>query len=169
MDELEKAFAGMGSEGGHEVTTRLFGTFLTWMQEKTSAAFVVATANDITKLPPELLRKGRFDEIFFVGLPTSEERRKIFEIHIAKRRKQDMAKIRLSDLVAKTEGYSGADIEGVVKEAVECAYADGKDAVTTEDILAAIKNTNSLSVIMKEPLEKMKKEYEQRKLKNASR
>lgn len=169
VDELEKAFAGMGSEGGHEVTTRLFGTFLTWMQEKTSAAFVVATANDITKLPPELLRKGRFDEIFFVGLPTSEERRKIFEIHIAKRRKQDMAKIRLSDLVAKTEGYSGADIEGVVKEAVECAFADGKDAVTTEDILAAIKNTNSLSVIMKEPLEKMKKEYEQRKLKNASR
>lgn len=169
VDELEKAFAGMGSEGGHEVTTRLFGTFLTWMQEKTSAAFVAATANDITKLPPELLRKGRFDEIFFVGLPTSEERRKIFEIHIAKRRKQDMAKIRLSDLVAKTEGYSGADIEGVVKEAVECAFADGKDAVTTEDILAAIKNTNSLSVIMKEPLEKMKKEYEQRKLKNASR
>ena len=169
VDELEKAFAGMGADGGHEVTTRLFGTFLTWMQEKTSAAFVVATANDITKLPPELLRKGRFDEIFFVGLPTSEERRKIFEIHIAKRRKQDMAKIKLSDLVSKTEGYSGADIEGVVKEAVECAFADGKDAVTTEDILAAIKNTNSLSVIMKEPLEKMKKEYEQRKLKNASR
>lgn len=169
VDELEKAFAGMGAEGGHEVTTRLFGTFLTWMQEKTSAAFVVATANDITKLPPELLRKGRFDEIFYVGLPTSEERRKIFEIHIAKRRKQDMAKIKISDLVAKTEGYSGADIEGVVKEAVECAFADGKDAVTTEDILAAIKNTNSLSVIMKEPLEKMKKEYEQRKLKNASR
>lgn len=169
VDELEKAFAGMGAGGGHEVTTRLFGTFLTWMQEKTSAAFVVATANDITKLPPELLRKGRFDEIFFVGLPTSEERRKIFEIHIAKRRKQDMTKIKLSDLVSKTEGYSGADIEGVVKEAVECAFADGKDAVTTEDILAAIRNTNSLSVIMKEPLEKMKKEYEQRKLKNASR
>ena len=169
VDELEKAFAGMGADGGHEVTTRLFGTFLTWMQEKTSATFVVATANDITKLPPELLRKGRFDEIFYVGLPTSEERRKIFEIHIAKRRKQDMPKIKLSDLVSKTEGYSGADIEGVVKEAVECAFADGKDAVTTEDILAAIRNTNSLSVIMKEPLEKMKKEYEQRKLKNASR
>ena len=169
VDELEKAFVGMGAEGGHEVTTRLFGTFLTWMQEKTSATFVVATANDITKLPPELLRKGRFDEIFYVGLPTSEERRKIFEIHIAKRRKKDMPKIKLSDLVSKTEGYSGADIEGVVKEAVECAFADGKDAVTTEDILAAIRNTNSLSVIMKEPLEKMKKEYEQRKLKNASR
>lgn len=169
VDELEKAFAGMGADGGHEVTTRLFGTFLTWMQEKTSATFVVATANDTTKLPPELLRKGRFDEIFYVGLPTSEERRKIFEIHIAKRRKQDMPKIKLSDLVSKTEGYSGADIEGVVKEAVECAFADGKDAVTTEDILAAIRNTNSLSVIMKEPLEKMKKEYEQRKLKNASR
>lgn len=169
VDELEKAFAGMGSDSGHEVTTRLFGTFLTWMQEKTSPAFVVATANDITKLPPELLRKGRFDEIFFVGLPKGEERSKIFEIHIAKRRKQDISKINISELVSNTEGYSGADIEGVVKEAIEYAFADEKDSLSTQDILTAIRNTNSLSVIMKEPLEKMTKEYERRKLKNASR
>lgn len=169
VDELEKAFAGMGGDGGHEVTTRLFGTFLTWMQEKTSPAFVVATANDITKLPPELLRKGRFDEIFFVGLPKAEERSKIFEIHITKRRKQDMESINIAELVSKTEGYSGADIEGVVREGIEYAFAMDRDHVSTEDIAAAIRNTNSLSVIMKESLEKMTMEYERRKLKNASR
>lgn len=90
VDELEKAFAGIGGMGGAaEVTTRLFGNFLTWMQEKDSATFVTATANDITKLPPELLRKGRFDEIFYVGLPDSTEREKIFRIHINKRRPQE--------------------------------------------------------------------------------
>ena len=169
VDELEKAFAGMGSDNGHEVTTRLFGTFLTWMQEKTSTTFVVATANDITKLPPELLRKGRFDEIFFVGLPKEDERRKIFEIHISKRRKQDIVGIDVGKLVSKTSGYSGADIEGVVKEAVEYAFTEGADALTTEHILKVINNTNSLSVIMKESLDKMTQEYEKRKLKNAAR
>lgn len=168
VDELEKAFAGMGSDGGHEVTTRLFGSFLTWMQEKTSTAFVVATANDITKLPPELLRKGRFDEIFYVGLPKKEERKRIFEIHIGKRRKNDLSNIDIAKLVSKTEGYSGADIEGVVKEAIEYAFAEDKNNVSTEDFEVAIKNTNSLSVIMKDSLDKMAREYEQRKLKNAS-
>lgn len=169
VDELEKAFAGMGSDNGHEVTARLFGTFLTWMQEKTSPAFVVATANDITKLPPELLRKGRFDEIFFVGLPEDRERHKIFEIHISKRRKQDLANINIPTLVALTKGFSGADIEGVVRDGIENAFANDSSHVTTKDIEDAIKETNSLSVIMKEPLEKMTKEYERRKLKNASR
>ena len=167
VDELEKAFAGVGSDGGHEVTSRLFGSFLTWMQEKTSTAFVVATANDITKLPPELLRKGRFDEIFYVGLPKTEERKKIFEIHIRKR-KQDFAKIDVAKLVSMTDGYSGADIEGVVKDAVEYAFVDDKDNATTDDFIMAIRNTNSLSVIMKDALDKMAKEYERRKLKNAS-
>ena len=169
VDELEKAFAGISSNGGHEVTTRLFGTFLTWMQEKTSTTFVVATANDITQLPPELLRKGRFDEIFYVGLPKAEERRKIFEIHISKRRKNDLKDINLQELVSKTEGYSGADIEGVVKEGVEYAFTNDRKALTTKDIVDAIQNTNSLSVIMKESLDKMKVEYEKRKLKNASK
>lgn len=169
VDELEKAFAGIGGDGGHEVTTRLFGSFLTWMQEKTSGAFVVATANDITKLPPELLRKGRFDEIFYVGLPKDDERSTIFKIHIGKRRKNDLNNIKVEELVAKTKGYSGADIEGVVREAVEYAFAEEKEHLTTDDILNAIKDTNSLSVIMKESLDKMAKEYEARKLKNASK
>ena len=104
IDELEKAFAGIGgSGGGAEVTTRLFGNFLTWMQEKESPTFVVATANDITKLPPELLRKGRFDEIFYVGLPNKEEREKIFNIHIQKRSPQDLKNIRVKELVSITE------------------------------------------------------------------
>lgn len=170
IDELEKAFAGIGESGGSaEVTTRLFGNFLTWMQEKTSPAFVVATANNITKLPPELLRKGRFDEIFYVGLPNDKEREKIFQIHIKKRRPQDIGNIRFAELVKKTKGFSGADIEGVVKDAVESVFADGKDSVKTEDILNAIQNTHSLSEIMKDALDKMKEEYEARKFKSASR
>lgn len=170
IDELEKAFAGIGgSGGGAEVTTRLFGNFLTWMQEKESPTFVVATANDIIKLPPELLRKGRFDEIFYVGLPNSAEREKIFTIHINKRRPQDLKYIKVNELVAETEGFSGADIEGTVKDAVESAFADGKSSIHTTDILEAIRNTHSLSEIMKDALEKMTREYEMRKFKNASR
>ena len=167
IDELEKAFAGISGDG-NEVTIRLFGTFLTWMQEKTSPAFVVATANDITKLPPELMRKGRFDEIFYVGLPKPEERRKIAEIHISKRRKSDLSDIDLGKIVDKTKGYSGADIEGVIKDAVENAFADDKEKLTTDYIISAIDNTHSLSEIMKESLDKLSKEYENRKFKNAS-
>lgn len=167
IDELEKAFAGIDGSGS-EVTVRLFGTFLTWMQEKTSPAFVIATANDITKLPPELMRKGRFDEIFYVGLPNKTERKKIFEIHISKRRKSDLSSIDLDKLVNQTEGYSGADIEGVIKDAVENVFADDKPNLTTDYIMKAINNTHSLSEIMKDSLSKLSKEYENRKFKNAS-
>lgn len=170
IDELEKAFSGIGGEGGGaEVTTRLLGSFLTWMQEKESSVFVVATANDITKLPPELLRKGRFDEIFYVGLPNENERRKIFEIHINKRRKKDLPNINIDKLVSETKGYSGADIEGVIKESIETVFVEDKDSLTTDEISMVIKNTHSLSEVMKDPLEKMSKEYENRKFKNASR
>ena len=170
VDELEKAFAGIGGDGGGaEVTTRLFGQFLTWMQEKRSAVFVVATANDVMKLPPELMRKGRFDEIFYVKLPTVEERKKIFEIHIKKRRRQDYKGIDILKLVEKTTGYSGADIEGVVKDGIESAYVAGKDKVSTEDILRAIMETHSLNEIMKVDIEKLEKEYKERRFKCASK
>ncbi|WP_297638002.1 AAA family ATPase [uncultured Clostridium sp.] len=169
IDELEKSFAGVGGVGGAaEVTTRLLGTFLTWMQEKESPVFVVATANDILGLPPELLRKGRFDEIFYVGLPKKEERKKIFEIHIKKRRREDFQKIDLDKLVEKTDGYSGSDIEGIVKESIEKVFTDEKNELNTEDIIEVIFETHSLSELMKENLEKMSKEYEKRKFKNAS-
>ncbi len=169
VDELEKAFAGIGGNGGGaEVTTRLFGQFLTWMQEKKSAVFVVATANDIMKLPPELMRKGRFDEIFYVQLPKPEERRKIFEIHIQKRRPQDLEEIDISKLVQRTDGYSGADIEGVVKEGIERAFIHGSARVTTQDILTAIESTYPLKEIMGDSISKLEKEYKNRKFKSAS-
>ena len=151
------------------MTTRLFGTFLTWMQEKKSAAFVVATANDITQLPPELMRKGRFDEIFYVSLPNEEERRRIFEIHLKKRRKEDIQKIDIDKLASQTKGYSGADIEGVVGESVESVFVSGRRELATQDILRSIQSTHSLSEIMKESIEKLKKEYEDRKFKKASK
>lgn len=150
------------------MTTRLFGQFLTWMQEKKSAVFVVATANDITKLPPELVRKGRFDEIFYVQLPEEKEREKIFEIHIGKRRPADLDKIDVRKLAGQTEGYSGADIEGVVKEAVEGAFIKEKTAVSTHDFEEAIEATHSLKEIMGDSIEKLEKEYKNRKFKSAS-
>ena len=169
VDELEKAFAGIGAGGsGAEVTTRLFGYFLTWMQEKDSSTFVVATANDITKLPPELMRKGRFDEIFYVGLPETSERKKIFEIHLKKRRPKDYEGINIDKVASMTEGFSGADIEGVIRDAIETAFAEGKGFVETDDLITAIKNTHPLSEIMKDDLRKMKEEYEKRKITNAS-
>lgn len=167
IDELEKAFAGIG--GASEVTTRLFGSFLTWMQEKDSLAFVVATANKINTLPPELLRKGRFDEVFYVDLPNPNERRKILEIHIKKRRKKDVRNIDIDKLVDKTEGYCGADLEGVVREGIEAAFVNKKDSLSTADILEAIENTHSLSEVMKDSIKEMKKIYEDLKLKSASK
>lgn len=169
IDELEKAFAGIGGEGGAaDVATRLFDTFLTWLQEKDSLAFVVATANDISRLPPELLRKGRFDEIFYVGLPQKAEREKIFRIHIHKRRPADLSGIDLTKLADATDGYSGADIEGVVKDSVEEAFTQGHNKITTQTLLEAISNTHSLSEIMKDSLDKLQAAYQQRKFKNAS-
>lgn len=170
VDELEKAFAGIGGDGVNaELTTRLFGQFLTWMQEKESAVFVVATANKILKLPAELLRKGRFDEIFYVPLPKTEEREKIFSIHIGKRRKVDLAGIDISSLAKASEGYSGAEIEGVVRDSVEDVFVQGRQEVKTEDVLKAIKQTHPLSEIMKKEIEEMEKEYKSRNFKNASK
>ncbi len=170
IDELEKAFAGIGSSGGGgEVTTRLFGAFLTWMQEKESLAFVLATANKIVDLPPELLRKGRFDDIFYVGLPNKDERKKILSIHIKKRRKKDFDSINISTLVDKTEGYCGADLESVIKEAVEETFVQGKEALTTETILSCIGRTHPLSEIMGDEIKKMSEDYEKRRFQKASR
>lgn len=171
IDELEKAFAGVKG-GGSEVTTRLFGNFLTWMQEKDSLAFVVATANKIDVLPPELLRKGRFDEIFYVDFPNEREREKIFEIHIKKRRGADgwqkIKNDRLSSLVEKTKGYCGADIEGVVRESIEAAFVGKKEELTTDEILQVIGHTSPISETMKEAIEEMGKQYREKNFTPAS-
>lgn len=161
VDELEKGFAGVDGSG-HEVTMRLFGTFLTWLQEKKTSVFVVATANDISKMPPELLRKGRFDDIFYVDLPNESERESIFRIHIARRRKSDENKIDYNQLVKKTAGFSGADIEGVVVDAIENAFADGRDALSTDILIKAIDDTKSLSVIMQDKLKELQKFYREK-------
>jgi AAA+ superfamily predicted ATPase len=145
IDEIEKAFAGVGEAGGGgDVTTRLFGNFLTWLQEKENTVFVVATANDISKFPPEFLRKGRFDELFSVSFPNEEERKNIFKIHLIKRRKLNN-KIDLSILAKQTDKFSGADIEAVVKESVENAFIDDKNFIETSDMIAVIKTTQPLS------------------------
>ena len=104
-----------------------------------------------------------------MGLPNKEERKKIFEIHLKKHRKRDVRSIDIDSLVSETEGYSSADIEGVVNESIESAFVKGCDSLTTAELLECIHNTNSLSVIMKEPIEKMAKLYKERKLKAASR
>lgn len=170
IDELEKAFAGAGAQGGRsEVTTRLFGSFLTWMQEKDSLAFVVATANNISHLPPELMRKGRFDEIFYVDFPNQSEREKIISLHIGKRRSADLAKIDVAALARKMKGYCGADIESVVRDGIEAAFVAGKAHVTTEDLQAAIGRTHPISETMKDAIEEMDKTYKSKKFTNASR
>jgi SpoVK/Ycf46/Vps4 family AAA+-type ATPase len=150
IDELEKGFAGLASSGASDggTTARVIGTFLTWMQEKQAAVFVIATCNDISALPPELLRKGRFDEIFFVDLPTASERREIFGIHIARRGRR-VEGFDLDGLAAATRGYSGAEIEGAVVAGMFLAFERGRD-LTTEDVLAACRETVPLSVLVEE-------------------
>lgn len=168
IDELEKAFVGIGSgNAGSEVASRLFGYFLTWMQEKTSPVFVLATANDISSLPPELLRKGRFDEIFYVDFPNETERAAIFDVHLKSREKSSPA-IDHKALAAKTDGFSGADIESVIKEAIENAFVDGKAKLDTERLLAVIKETQPLSVVMKDKVREYKEKFSQTKIKPAS-
>ncbi|GAB7526790.1 AAA family ATPase [Paraburkholderia sp. 2C] len=170
VDELEKAFVGMGSSGsgsGSEVASRLFGYFLTWMQEKSSPVFVLATANDISGLPPELMRKGRFDEIFYVDFPNRRERAEIFEVHLKRRKK--LSDLIDSNLLAdETEGFSGADIEAVVKEAIELAFVNAKAQVDTGRLLGVVRNTVPLSVVMKDKVAEYKDKLSRTKIKPAS-
>lgn len=169
IDEIEKAFAGVGGDGGgNEVTTRLFGQFLTWMQEKENTVFIVATANDISKMPPEFLRKGRFDELFFVDLPNGEERRKILDIHLKKRKKWNK-KIDSIALIKETNGFNGADLEAVVKDTIESAFIDGKESITTEDLLKSVKDTKSISKTLSSKIEEIKTTIEKIDIKPASK
>ena len=159
VDEIEKGLNGVGSSNDSGVSSRIFGTFLTWMQEKTAPVFVIATANDISKLPPELLRKGRFDEIFFVDLPTLNERKEIFKVHLTKRLKDaevcgnikpDDEKF-INSLAQKTEGFIGSEIEQVVISALCDAFFENR-ALETNDFEKAIKNTVPLSTTQKEQI-----------------
>ncbi len=155
IDEIEKAFASAGSDsadGG--LSQRMFGTLLAWMQDHRQPIFLIATANNLSQLPPELMRKGRFDEIFFVDLPGSSERAAIFSVHLGKRQR-DKAKFDMSRLVAASEGYTGAEIEQAVISGLYAAYAE-KAECTTEHIVAAMQATQPLSVVMREQVEHLR-------------
>lgn len=174
IDEIEKAFSGVGgSGGGSDVTTRLFGQFLTWMQEKENTVFIVATANDISKIPPEFLRKGRFDELFYVDFPNKEERRKILEIHLKKRNKWNKD-LDLISVVQKTEGYNGADLEAIVKDAIENCFIRymhdevASDRLTTEDLLEAQSHIKSISATLQKRVKEIKEAVKDMDLKPAS-
>jgi SpoVK/Ycf46/Vps4 family AAA+-type ATPase len=155
IDEIEKAFAGLGSSGATDsgVSARVFGNFITWMQEKKAPVFIVATANRLSGLPPELLRKGRFDEIFFVDLPNAKEREQILKIHITKRGRNP-AKFDLKECVAKSEGFSGAELEEAVISGLYTAFYRKTDLQDLY-VQSAILRTTPLSVSNKTDLEGM--------------
>lgn len=154
IDEVEKFFAGIGGSSDSGVSTRIFGLFLSWMQETKAPVFVVATANNIAGLPPELLRKGRFDELWFVDLPGDFERQEIISIHL-KQNKRDDSEFDLPMLAKQTSGYTGSEIEQVVLAGMFRAFSRGKD-IDTETLLEAAKETAPLSVTMAEQIAQMR-------------
>ncbi len=152
IDEIEKALAHGGLDSG--TSTRVFGTILTWMQEKTAPCFVVATANDISSLPPELLRKGRFDEIFFLDLPTLDERQEIFSVHFRKRQRipQDF---NLQQLSLLSEGYVGAEIEQAIIDAMYIGFNASRE-FNTADIISSLGRQVPLSVSARETIDSLR-------------
>jgi len=157
IDELEKVFAGSGPDSASVdagVSSRLLGSFLSWMQDRKAAVFVAATCNNVNVLPPELIRKGRFDEIFFVDLPNAAERKAIFIVQLAKHN-LNVVEFSLLKLVAASQGYSGAEIETAIKSAMYSAYAD-KKFLTTETILDELANTVPLSATRAEDIDKLR-------------
>ena len=153
VDEVEKGLAGAASDTAG-TSARVLGSFLTWMQEKKQPVFVVATANSVAQLPPELLRKGRFDEIFFVDLPDVHERKKIFEIHIT-RRGRDPAGFGCQELAQAAEKFSGAEIEESIVSAMHEAFAAGRE-VTGQDVRSVVKETVPLAVTQEEQIQALK-------------
>ena len=156
VDEIDKAFAGLQGSGGSDggTSSRVFGTFLTWLSEKTAPVFVIATANDISQLPPELLRKGRVDEIFFVDLPTERERLEVLKIHL-KKRHRDPRKFDLERLAKVCDGFSGAEIEEAIISGLFDAFSQGGDL--NEEILhGSLSETVPLSRTMSEEINRMR-------------
>ncbi|MBN2455331.1 MAG: AAA family ATPase [Sedimentisphaerales bacterium] len=158
IDEIDKAFRGSRGSGAATdagTSSRVFSTFLTWMSEKKTPVFVVATANDVSALPPELLRKGRFDEIFFVDLPFFNERKEIFRVHLSKR-KMDSAKFDLDKLARTSVGYSGAEIEEAIVNGMFNVFYEKTD-LTTKRLLESIQQTVPLSKTMSEDIDALRK------------
>ncbi len=156
LDELEKGFSGVQSSGFSDAgtTARVFGTFLTWLQEKTSSVFVVATSNNISQLPPELLRKGRFDEIFYIDLPNSDEREEIFKIHLNKKHR-NLSLFDIKTLAKITSGYSGSEIEQIIISALYDAF-DCNDELNDKRLTNSIKEMIPMSQTMEEIIGKIR-------------
>jgi SpoVK/Ycf46/Vps4 family AAA+-type ATPase len=159
IDEIEKGFSGVNSSDRSDAgtTSLVFATMLTWMQEKREPVFVIATANNIEQLPPELLRKGRFDEIFFVDLPGALSRKQIWQIHLKKRLRgrYDAKNYDLDKLSRESCGFSGAEIEEALNDALYHAYNENRD-LRMEDILASLDATYPLSKVMNDKIRKLR-------------
>ncbi len=168
VDEIEKAFAGSTGDGG--TAARVLGTFLTWMQEKTTPVFVLATANNVAHLPPEFLRKGRFDEVFFLDLPTDEEREAILEVHL-RRRKYSLVRQRfdLPEVAAATVGFVGAELEAVVEAALFPAFMDSRRDLQTDDLLRAAGDMVPLAQSHATHIEELRRLVTSGQARNASR
>jgi SpoVK/Ycf46/Vps4 family AAA+-type ATPase len=163
IDEIDKAFGNItsSSDGDSGTSRRVFGSLITWMQEKTSPVFIVATANNVQILPAELLRKGRFDEIFFLNLPTEQERHDIFKVHLQRLRPSRIREFDLNLLARQTKNFSGAEIEQVVIDAMHRAFGQGSPGqrrdFTTEDLIRAIEETVPLAAIARDQIEALKR------------
>jgi len=159
IDELDKAFGGVNSEfsGDSGTSKRVFGSLITWMQEKTKPVFIVATANNVRILPAELLRKGRFDEIFFVNLPNQREREEIFRVHVQRLRSNRVRDFSYTELAMAAEDFSGAEIEQTIYDAMHMAFnQDPPREFTQEDILTAIRQTVPLAAIARDQIQSLK-------------
>lgn len=162
IDEIDKAFGNMtsGADGDSGTSRRVFGSLITWMQEKTSPVFIVATANNVRILPAELLRKGRFDEIFFLNLPTDAERQDIFKVHLQRLRPNRLREFDLELLAKQSKQFSGAEIEQVIIDGIHRAFSQvthgQRRDFTTEDILRAIEETVPLAAIAREQIDALK-------------
>lgn len=152
IDEIDKGFAGVDGKGDGGTTSRVFGTFINWLAEKKSPVFVVATANNIQSLPPEMLRKGRFDEIFFVGLPSQEEREAIFTVHLSRLRSHNLKNYDLKRLAYETPDFSGAEIEQTLIEAMHIGFSQNRD-FSTDDVLEAASQIIPLARTAQEQIE----------------
>jgi len=162
IDEIDKSLAGGTTSSTDSGTTkRVIGTLLDWMMEKKSPVFVVAASNSLAEIPKPILRKGRFDECFFVDLPNANERKEIFSIHF-KKRKRDPAKYDLDLLVGKTENYSGAEIEGVMEDAMHIAFADNGREFTTWDLYKAISMCTPQYIVVKEDIDRIREQSRDR-------
>jgi len=167
VDEIEKAFAGSMGDSG--TASRVFATFLTWMQEKTAPVFVFATANNVRRLPPELLRKGRFDEVFFLDLPTHAERITILEVHLRERGYSMLSqRFNLATVASATEGFVGAELQALVNDAMFPAFRDNRRELETGDLLNAAGAMVPLSASHQEHIEQLRQMVVSGQARNAS-